>query len=451
MGPEKINPVLAALAAVAKAHPEMPDKGTGGRDPGKRAVALNNLAASTGTPYNTLCSRAKAVEKQYPAHWRAAMKGQYQPVEPPANDDAPGAPEKPEKRPRSLDEDVALHRAQETARDATGRLREARGRIAALEDELADYRAAAASSARPAAWTLKPSAHSREHIPYLFTSDFQIGEVIRAEETGHAHGYDVGLFKTRYRRLIETTIDLCLTHQSGWTYPGMVYARGGDTISGAIHDELLETDEVTPIEAVEIAFEEEAAGILKLADAFGRVDVKCVPGNHDRDTRKPQSKKAGAHSYERLITYMLQREFRHDDRVTFQTSLSPDVYFAIYNTRILLTHGDKIGSRGGQGFVGPAATIMRGAQKVILEQQNLGRPVDEVHMGHFHTALELGYALANGCLPGYSEYAKMNRLRPEAPSQWLGFYHPRYGKVALKKVWLEEPRPAGLDWLDTAA
>ena len=444
---DKVNAVLRHLAKVAAANPDMKELGTGGRDPGKRGLAIRGYVAETNESYATIDSRFRRVLQCHPGRWQAAMSGIYQPLPEAANDDAPDG----SGRPRTLDEDVRLHRAQETSREATGRLKEARRKITELEDELAEYRRALQSSVRPAEWTLRPSAYSREHIPYLFTSDFQIGETIRAEETDHAHGYDIATFRKRYRRLIETTVDLCHTHQSGWTYPGIIYTRGGDTISGAIHDELSETDEVTPVEAIEIGFEEEAAGILKLAEAFGRVEVKCVPGNHDRDTKKPQSKKAWAHSYERLLTFMLEREFRHDDRITFQTSKSPDVYFSIYDTRILLTHGDKIGSRGGQGFIGPAATIMRGAQKVIMEQASLGRRVDEVHVGHFHTPLELGYALANGCVPGYSEYAKMLRLRPEAPSQWLAFYNQRFGRVDLKKIYLEEPRPVSLDWLSEAA
>lgn len=440
---ETRNAILQAVALARLSNPALPEKGSGGKKLSVRSVAVAAMVRS-GWVANTADRRFLSVERNHPEEWAFAMSGRFVPVVTAAaeNDNGEAAP-----KVRTLEDDVQLHRAETRSREAVGRLRDAHAKIARLEDRLSDYQRAASSSARPAEWTLQPSTDTREHMPYLLASDFQVGEVIRPEETDNAHGYDIETFRARYRRLISKTVELCLTHQKEWTYPGIIYARGGDTISGAIHQELLETDEVTPIEAVEIAFEEEAAGIRQLADAFGRVDTKAVGGNHDRDTHKPQSKRAGAHSYERLVSYMLQREFANDPRVTFQTSQSPDVYFAIYGTRILLTHGDKIGSRGGQGFVGPAATIMRGAQKVIAEQMALGRPVDEVHMGHFHTPLELGYALANGCLPGYSEYAKLLRCRPEAPSQWLAFYHPRYGKVGLKKIWLEEPRPAGVDWL----
>jgi hypothetical protein len=69
-------------------------------------------------------------------------------------------------------------------------------------------------------------------------------------------------------------------------------------------------------------------------------------------------------------------------------------------------------------------------------------------MGHFHTFVDLGWALANGCLPGYSEYAKLFRLRPEPPMQLLAFYHPSYGRICTKRVILESlpGSPDTADW-----
>jgi len=349
-------------------------------------------------------------------------------------------PEAPQSVVRTLQDDVTHRRALDEAARAKSRLKDALGELARLQDRLKHLEWAAHASTQPADWTLAPRrAHAKsEHIPYLFTSDFQIGEVVRAEETEHGCAYDTEVFRRRYRRLIETTIYLSHEHAGAtWTYPGIIYARGGDTISGGIHEELRDTDDLTPIEACEVAFEEESAGIYKLLEAFGRVEVKdCGGGNHDRSTHKPRSKRAVAHSYDRVISYMLRREFRNDTRVSFQTTESPDVYFPIYDMRILLTHGDKIGSRGGEGFIGPVATIARGAQKVIMEQAALGRQVDRVDVGHFHTPMYMGWYMCNGTTVGYSEYAKMHRLRPSGPQQFLLYHHSKHGVVDIKPILL---------------
>jgi hypothetical protein len=341
----------------------------------------------------------------------------------------------------TLGEAVLKQRERRDTVSSAARMRDAYAEIGRLNDRIKELEWAAQGSFKPADWTLRTKrAAKTEHMPYLLTSDFQVGEVIRAAETDAGCDYDHKIFQARYRRLIETVVYLATEHAGQkWTYPGIIYARAGYSISGGIHDELRETDDLTPIQAVECCYEAEAWGIKQLAQHFGRVDCKTpgAGGNHDRNTLKPRGKLAGAHSYDRLICYMLRREFASDKRVTFQVSESPDVYFPIYDRRILLTHGDRIGSRGGHGFIGPAATILRGAQKVIMEQAALGRQVDRVDMGHFHTPLTMEWVICNGCLPGYSEFAKMMRMRPSKAQQMFLFHHQKHGVVDLKPIILE--------------
>ena len=268
--------LAAALEQVRTARPDLPTY-SGGRTASVLTVALQALAAqvSPKTPITTWRSRWNRMQAQRPDLVPVFMRRAPAPSPAPAAGlpaldiptaappvlDVPEAPAKPEP---TLEDNVALDRAKATANKAGSELRQARAQIAKLEDQLAEYEAVFRTSTKPAEWTLAPQlGQGSEHTPYLFTSDFQIGETIDPEETEHAHGYDVETFRRRYRRLIGSAIDLSLNHAGGaWTFPGIIYARGGDTISGGIHDELAETDEVTPIEAVEIAFEEEAAGIV---------------------------------------------------------------------------------------------------------------------------------------------------------------------------------------------
>ena len=116
----------------------------------------------------------------------------------------------------------------------------------------------------------------------------------------------------------------------------------------------------------------------------------------------------------------------------------------------MLPHGDRSGSRGGQGFIGPAATIARGMKKVRDYYAALGKPLYRVLVGHFHTCLDLGeLGYANGSLPGVSEYSRDFRMGVGAPVQWLFYVHPEWGVTAQWKVMLEkQPRlvPASGDF-----
>ena len=342
----------------------------------------------------------------------------------------------------TVEELVTEKRRDDSARAAQAKLKDALKLITGLEDKIKDLEWSASASLKPAEWSLpKHAHHKREHIPVLLTSDFQLGEVIDPAETETGYGYNKDIFVKRYRRLLDTTIYLSFEHAGGqWKYPGIIYERGGDTISGGIHDELRETDDLTPIQAVELAYEEEAAGIEKLAEAFGRVDVKSpgAGGNHDRNTLKPRAKGAANHSYDRLICTMLRKQFAKDARVHFQTSMSFDVFFPVYNLNVLLTHGDRLGSRGGTGFIGPIATILRGVQKTIQEQAALDRHVHMVDHGHFHCCCYTPFSNSNGCMPGYSEFEKSFRMRPEPPTQLLRYHHAKRGIVDYKPIVLLE-------------
>ena len=325
---------------------------------------------------------------------------------------------------------------------AKARLKESLAQQALMEDRLKELEWANNVSFKSADWTFAmQETRKREHIPELFTSDFQVGEVCRASETEAGYDYSPEIFSSRYRRMIETTNYLAHHHGgSGWVYPGIIYLRGGDTIDGNIHPEDNGAGTMTPIEAVELVFEEESRGIELLREAFGRVEVKTpgAAGNHDRNTKKPVTKKAFAGSYDRLIHKMLVNHFRKDKRVTFQTSESFDVRYKIYDQHIHLTHGDRMGAGGGTGFIGPAATILKGWYKVVQEQASLGFHVDQMRNGHFHYPMILPFGISNGCMPGYSEFAKSFRMRPTPPQQTLSFHHHARGMVDVKPLMLAE-------------
>lgn len=287
----------------------------------------------------------------------------------------------------------------------------------------------------PGSWhtiTRKPSG--KREVPILFTSDFQVGEVITLKETRGENEYNLDIFRRRYRTMIGVAVNLIEKHHDGADQ--IVYLRGGDTISGGIHDELADTDEVTPPMQCIVAIEEEVAGIRHLADRFGRVHVISVHGNHDRTTHKPRNKASFSHSFETIIQWAIQAHFKDDPRVTFTSDESGDVLFEVCGYRMLLTHGDAIGSGGGAGFLGPSGPIVRGAKKVKYSYAGIGEHIDLVLMGHYHNPVYIrNEVMCNGSTAGHSEYARRRiRVVPQAPIQTLFFVHERHGVTAVREI-----------------
>lgn len=368
----------------------------------------------------------------------AAIKTLYPDIEIP-----PGARGGHPKVERTLAEEVEHTRAKESERLTKARLKEALAEISALNEKISELEWAHNVSLKPSEWLLDsriPKGKS-PHIPLIFFSDAQAGEVVRANEVDTPWDYNSDIFRQRYRKMISVAIDLAMNHGGRkWTYPGCCYLRGGDNISGGLHEDLRELGEdATPIQQVELVAEEEAAGIRHLADTFGKVEVQTpgAAGNHDRTTRFPPTKLAWARSYDRLVHKLLVQEFKKDKRVAFHISKSPDIRFNVFDKRMLCSHGDKIGSRGGMGFVGPGATILRGWQKLLLEQTRLGYIVDMVFTGHHHWPFDVPFkGISNGSFTGTTEFGKQFRMEPIAPLQYLAFFHPKYGCVDVRHLYL---------------
>jgi len=289
-------------------------------------------------------------------------------------------------------------------------------------------------------WQVKTSkklADRTPEIPTLFTSDFQCGEVIRPEELDYPNAYSPEIFQERYRRLIRVAVKLLERENSKMDYPGFVYLRGGDCISGSIHPDLAETQSITPVEQAKLVAQEEIRGLEELLKAVPKVTVYSVPGNHDRTTFKPRAKRYVEHSFDDLIVFAMQKHFQTlgENRIQFIAPRSGDAFFSIYETNYLLTHGDRIGSRGGAGFIGAASPLSKGIHKVRQQAAHVGKKVDYVLTGHFHVAMALPHGIANGCLAGFSEYAK-NELRaePEPPTQTMFWTDPKWGLTTIRRL-----------------
>lgn len=309
---------------------------------------------------------------------------------------------------------------------------ELRNRVQQLEKQLIaeqDFRKQIESlhvaRVEPAVWQpSKPAIASRLTLtPVLFTSDFQVGEVVHPDEIEGINEYNQDIFVERYQKMIDKTIMLADRHTGMTDCPGIIYLRGGDAINGEIHEELAETNDLSSVPACRLLHMQEKEGIRRLKERFGRVRVISLPGNHGRTTRKPHSKHYAFRNFETLLSWWLATSFEDDPDVSFWTSKSADAYFQVEGWNWLMSHGDRIGSRGGQGFVGPAAPIARGHKKLYSDWTQTGHRIDHILTAHFHTCLRLELGDANGALVGYNEYARDLRARPDAPRQLLYFVH----------------------------
>lgn len=277
----------------------------------------------------------------------------------------------------------------------------------------------------------------RKEALVLMISDVHMGEVIDKSQMGGRNSFDKKICSDRLERLFQGVVKMGTTHWSG-PPPGVIYViLGGDLISGEIHDELAKSNDLLAIPAVKELATYLISGLDLLLKSFDcEIRVVSIPGNHGRTTRKPESKGFVLNSYDTLVAWMIEGWFtaKGTKKISFSSPASGDALIGICGWNFLFTHGDRIGSRGGMGMIGPVATIARGMQRVIQDYAAEQIVVDYVIVGHFHTSCELEQGFANGCLSGPSEYSRSGRMRSSPPSQWLLSVHPIHGVARRWKI-----------------
>lgn len=273
----------------------------------------------------------------------------------------------------------------------------------------------------------KGSGKGHRAIPSLSVSDWHRGEVVKPEQIDGLNKYNVTIADQRMKRAFEGCVRVCRDYIKGMDYEGIQLFLPGDMISGAIHDELKETNEQTVAESVVGMVEPLEAGINLLAREFGKVHVTAVVGNHSRSTRKPVSKNRAQDNMDWLIYKLVERDMAKRKDVTMDVSEGADATVALYGTRYLLSHGDQF--RGGGGIAGILSPLLLGSHRKTRRAATAGHPYDIMVFGHFHQSLWFPSKglIGCGCGVGYGEYAYVNNFEPEPPQCALWLTTPQHG------------------------
>ena len=290
----------------------------------------------------------------------------------------------------------------------------------------------------PPKWVLNPTKEAKHGpgIPTLLASDFHWGEVVDPKQVAGANEFNLRIARQRARVLVERTINLCTRHMVQPSYPGIVFALGGDMVSGDIHEELSETNEL-PMGPVLL----DLYGVLiwcieTLASTFGRVYVPAVTGNHGRMTRKPRMKNRAGTSFDWILYALLERHFEKDHRISFQVATAADASYKVMGHAYLLSHGDQF--RGGDGQVGALGPILRGDLRKRTRNGQIDSSYQTLLLGHWHQYTHMERVIVNGSLKGYDEYAYGNNFGYEVARQALFFTHPDHGITFACPVILQD-------------
>lgn len=335
-------------------------------------------------------------------------------------------PPRPTQPPPIEDEiaDIALRRDRKQDKSRITQLFSRLERLQRELDASLDLRARV-----PNVRILQPQKRSKgEATIVALLSDTHIEETVKPETIHALNEYTIPIARKRFDSYFTTLLHLIQLEQKSTTVRHLILALLGDFISNDIHDELLETTSLLPMEAIRTAEDWIITGIQYLLDNSDlQITIPCHSGNHARTTKKVRPATESGHSLEYIMYHHLKRYFASEKRVTF---IIPDSYLSyvqVYDKTVAFHHGHHIRYGGGVGGL----TIP--ANKAIA-QWNRTRPADYYCFGHFHQVFDGGNFIVNGSMIGFNAFAVAIKAAYEDPAQVMFGIHSRYGKYLSRTI-----------------
>lgn len=357
-----------------------------------------------------------------PAHSRKAARRVTQPE--------PGAtPEEPKPK-----DPLAAHLERKDASATKAELRSVLERLHEAEERFRFAERLAVSQDVPPRITRRErSSGLREGAAVAMLSDCHIEEVVDPRTVAGRNEYNLEIARRRMERFFDGVEWLVRFNRGAWAIRDLVLWFGGDLMTGYIHEELVESNELAPVEAVLELRGWLRRGIKQLLEdrELARIVVPCNYGNHGRTTQKKRIKTGAKNSFEWMLYQVLATDFAEEPRVVFEVAHGEHAYVQVYDWTAHFTHGDSIRYWGGVGGISIPIN------KRIPRWDNVKR-ADFHHLGHFHQLTDLGHTLINGSLIGYSEYAFSNGCDYEPPQQGFYVLDAKRGKANVTPIWVEQ-------------
>lgn len=263
-------------------------------------------------------------------------------------------------------------------------------------------------------YSIKPndSKSSSEATFVMVASDWHVEEAVDPENINGLNKYNLEISKERSDMFFRNGHKLLKMFQKDVNINTVVLALLGDFISSNIHDELMESCLLPPVEAIIRCQNYLASGIQFLLEdsSIEELIIVCHTGNHGRITKDRRHATESGNSLEYFMYNQLANHFRNEKRVKFIVPMAYHSYLDIYGYTLRFHHGHNISYGGGVGGI----TIS--VNKAIAQWDKI-RKADLDVFGHFHQFLDGGKFIANGSMIGFNAYALSIKASFEPPRQ----------------------------------
>jgi len=284
------------------------------------------------------------------------------------------------------------------------------------EDEYQEFLKAKQVQQQPfQVYKFKQFTHKKGHrYAVALFSDAHIEETVKPESVNFLNEYNIKIAEKRIETYF-TNLAACLDKDEA---DELIFASLGDTISGYIHSELEQTNQMTPLEATLKAQSLIYSGLKYLCENPNLTKLKKIRfigivGNHSRTSKKIQHNNGYKMSYEWLMYQNIKKQCELTNLpIEFYI---PESELAIVNTvdnkTFIFAHGFQI--KGGTGNI---CGIYPALNRLCLKYSKVFKQ-DRLFIGHFHSSVNTPNAVVNGSIIGYNAFALSQGLERERVQQ----------------------------------
>lgn len=266
-------------------------------------------------------------------------------------------------------------------------------------------------------------------------TDWHVEERVFAAGTNGKNHFDLAEATARIKRFYSKVLELIDWQSRLAPVVELWHPLLGDLMSGYIHEELMESNSLSPTEACVFLQEMICSGIdFWLKETKLPIFVPTCVGNHGRTTPKKRIKTSYKNSYEWLLYMTLAKRYEGNRRVAWDVGQGYHNTQSIMGRKVRFHHGDGLRYMGGVGGI----TIP--VNKSIAQWDKV-ETADFDIFGHWHTFLACYPKwVACGSLMGYSEFSVEIKAEFQHPTQTFIVLDRRYGLTQATPIFLTKPQ-----------
>lgn len=280
---------------------------------------------------------------------------------------------------------------------------------------------------------IKPEKNSADSEATIFmvASDWHVAEEVKKGQVNGLNEYNLEIAEKRANTFFFRGHRLLRIFKKDISIKTVVLPLLGDFISNSIHEELMESNLLLPIDETIFAQRLIASGIEFLLEdkSIRSIIVPCHSGNHARTTKDRRIATERGNSLEYFMYHSLKLHFKSEPRVQFLIAEGYHSYLDVYGHTIRLHHGHQVSYGGGVGGL----TI---PLNKAIAQWNKVKKADLDILGHFHNFFDGGNFIVNGSLIGWNAFALSIKASYEPPKQALFLIDKRRFKTIVAPILL---------------